>query len=276
MPWCNHANPRTYGTKLRDCKREVARVYAETTRKFDVTHYNATGELKYLDEEEKDVTAADQKAKAQRMRDEITTIEQFDEIGSYRLVAERYCVSVMTAHALMRSLRAKKLREEKEMLERQVRPTLEEIEKFHTDLSLQELPKVEFSADVNLLSEAQKGTVEALDEVSEGVSKGWGVERGLYEPNKNESEFNSATFCKSCACRSVIHFGKDLCDACAAKLDEQFQAFIQGRGPIEVQVPTIEQMRESIKSDIAKLHKMEIAQAERNFQAWLAGVGEEC
>jgi len=86
-----------------------------TTRKFNVEHYEKTGEIEYLGEvETTDRQDAIQRAKD--MRNELTTIEQFEAIGTYSEVAKKYEISKKTTHAHMMSLRYKKDREEKEMI----------------------------------------------------------------------------------------------------------------------------------------------------------------
>ncbi|MDP4158406.1 MAG: hypothetical protein Q8911_01405, partial [Bacillota bacterium] len=66
-------------------------------------------------EEGTTVPSVSQIENCKTLKEEITTIEQFEEIGSYRDVAKKYMVSVGTTHALMMHLRYKKEREDREM-----------------------------------------------------------------------------------------------------------------------------------------------------------------
>lgn len=277
MPRMGHANPRTYGKILKDSKREIAYAYSETTHKFDVAHYEATGEIKYLDEEVQKVPNMEKREASQRFREEVTTIEQFEVIGSYSQVAKKYGISKSTAHNHMKSLRVKKVREEKEMLERQVRPTMEEIETFHTDVAPQELPKVEFGVTAILPSDKQNvSPVESKDAHECDCRK---EDKETPYTSYQEKEITSVTYCRECG-DLIIPPGNDgFCDACHSEINKQVDELekVQWHANEGVsQVRSIEEMRKSIESDVATLHKMEIAQAERNFQSWLAGVLEGC
>jgi len=239
MPRMGHANPRTYGKILKDSKREVAIVYSETTRKFDVPHYEATGEVVYLDEEEKDMPTVDQMANAKKLRKEITTIEQFEAIGNYKDVAIKYHVAIMTAHGLMRSLKAKKAKEETKMIESQepvnCSPTLEEIETFHTDVEIPELPKVEFCIPLGELKYLREGSAEEVIRVErkalsseelENLKIALSIPQGIDPQIEQEeclhgkpcaacSEVLSVTFCKECGDLIVPPGNSGLCVACS-------------------------------------------------------------
>ncbi|EGW36487.1 hypothetical protein [Desulfosporosinus sp. OT] len=289
MPRMGHANPRTYGKILKDSKREVTHVYSETTRKFNVAHYETTGEVKYLDEEEEDMPTVDQKANAKRMKTEITSIEQFEAIGNYKDVAIKYHVAVMTAHGLMRSLRSKKSREEAGMVEKQEQvdhtPTLEDIEKFHTDVPNQELPKVEFGKTLILNSDE---LYECREIVSEPLSEETQIKinnrveqlrngRNMDEPGE---EVTSVTFCKQCG-DIIIHPPSigELCGVCAVNCRDELDKAVEhleSKWTGVEKVRSIEDLWKSVESDVAILHKMTIAQAEKDFQTRLSGVFEGC
>jgi len=102
------------GLKEPPDKRVVSR--KTTTRKFDVEHYKRTNELIFLDEGAETTERQDAIQRAKDMRNELTTIEQFEAIGTYSEVAKKYEISKKTTHAHMMSLRYKKDREEKEMI----------------------------------------------------------------------------------------------------------------------------------------------------------------
>jgi len=113
------ANPsaRTFlGSSLREPPSDPEVINTKTTtRKFNVEHYEKTGEIEYLGEAET-TERQDAIQRAKDMRNELTTIEQFEAIGTYSEVAKKYEISKKTTHAHMMSLRYKKDREEKEMI----------------------------------------------------------------------------------------------------------------------------------------------------------------
>ena len=103
---------RTHGIVLKekyDCELPDTDI---VTRKFNVEVYEQTGRLEYLEEGIK-MGNIDQRANGKKLRTEVTSIEQFNAIGTYGEIAKKYKVSVAMSHALKMSLRAKKLREEK-------------------------------------------------------------------------------------------------------------------------------------------------------------------
>ena len=104
---------RTHGIVLKekyDCELPDTDI---VTRKFNVEVYEQTGRLEYLEEGVK-MGNIDQRANGKKLRTEVTTIEQFNAIGTYGEIAKKYKVSVAMSHALKMSLQAKKLREEKD------------------------------------------------------------------------------------------------------------------------------------------------------------------
>ena len=80
----------------------------------------------------------DQISNGKRMREEVTTIEQFEAIGSYSDVAKQYMVSSRTGHALKMSLRAKKAREVAEVT--QVL-SAEEVIPVHPEVEIKVMPE---------------------------------------------------------------------------------------------------------------------------------------
>lgn len=143
---------RTHGIVLKenyDCELPDTDI---VTRKFNVEVYEQTGRLEYLEEGVK-MANIDQRANGKKLRTEVTTIEQFNALGTYGEIAKKYKVSTAMAHALKMSLQAKKLREEKEEPVIQhttpvdaAQPTLIQIEQFHTDEPVQALPEFEMEA----------------------------------------------------------------------------------------------------------------------------------
>ena len=140
MPRSSHANSRTYGSKLIGPRSDEATTeFPVTTRMCDIDHLNRTGEVRYIDEEEKGMPTIDQKANTKKLRADITTIEQFDAIGNYAAVAKKYHVATMTAHGLMKSLRSKKEKEEKQMINNAAKTSDTKVEETADILPREEL-----------------------------------------------------------------------------------------------------------------------------------------
>jgi len=93
-----------------------------------------------------------------KMRTEITTLTQFGAIGTFEDVAKKYDVSKSTAYACMKKLH------QKAKGEKTTNPTLTEVEKFHADVEVQPLPKVEMDKVVEIQPEGQEGAVETLED----------------------------------------------------------------------------------------------------------------
>lgn len=177
-------NPRTRGIKLLEPKENRPKVESIiTTRKFDVSHYERTGELRYSGEEEimPIITVAE---KEKRLRTEITTIDQFKAIGNTSNVSKKYDVSKIIVQGLKISLLAKAEREAKGII--QV-PSAEEVERFHTDGEHQELPKVEFDKPVEIFLESQ---VAELDE-EPNFSEADEIQNELSEDELMDVEINA-------------------------------------------------------------------------------------
>ena len=167
MPRINNVSPRTcMGTPLMDKQSDPKEFTSRvTTRKFDVELYEKTGELKYL-EEGTDVPAPNAIKNTDLMRAELTTIEQFQTIGSYSQVAKKYGISKSAAHAHMRHLRAKAAREEKE--EKDMFDPASNPEKIQKD---EELPVIEINNPVNLLIESYTHNEHKVEELEAHVAE---------------------------------------------------------------------------------------------------------
>lgn len=110
--------PRTFGTiligKLAEEKSEAVASECKT-RIADMEHYNKTGELVYLDEGETQRIKGDAES-VKEMKAELTTIEEFDSIGSVVDVGRKYNISPNTAHGWKMSLRSKAKQSGKQLL----------------------------------------------------------------------------------------------------------------------------------------------------------------
>lgn len=168
MPKKGQPSSRTYGIKLLGSKSDEAKTeFPVTSKKFDVVYYDLTGKIRYIDEEGKTMPTVDQKANAKKLREEITTLEQFEAIGSYADVARKYHVGFSSAHGLLRSLRAKKAKEEKEL---DVKVNQEAVEQNHEDKSVRYPLEFELNkATDSLSSEQNAGQIEPGDTPATGL-----------------------------------------------------------------------------------------------------------
>ncbi len=74
------------------------------TRSFDIEHFNKTGEIKYLGEEEINVKTKQSKKHTDRLYAEVKTLADFDAIGNHRQVAEKYSVGPTTTFRYRKKL----------------------------------------------------------------------------------------------------------------------------------------------------------------------------
>lgn len=239
-------SPRSYGTKLLESKSNQEKVESPvTTRLFDVDHLERTGELKYLYEEGETVTKVDQIENAKRMREEVTTLDQFNSIGNTKDVAKKYEISMGTAHGLKLSLKAKKAREEAgKILEAQ---KSEKIEPLHT----QEL-KDEFKI---IIVKCEKALSEDLGTAITGE-----LDQDSQLPQDVTEE----------PCYLLDGETIDLPDEDTERVISDLEEHWT-KPNID-----IEEQWKLIKSGIRTLHKMHLNRAEIEFQERLAGVIEEC
>ncbi len=184
----SNPSPRTFGRKLLEPKGSTGKIkFPVTTRMCDLELFKRTGEIRYIDEEGTIMSRQSTIESAKKMRKELTTLAQFDAIGKYSDVAKHYGVHVSTAHAHLMHLRAEEKKaakkvelEEKTMIQG---PSQEEIEKFHTDVAVSELPKVELNKPVDLITDEQNGVQDELD----GQVVGDCAKEGNQEEEYNES-----------------------------------------------------------------------------------------
>lgn len=213
-----------------------------TTRKYDVEHYEQTGEIKYLDEEGETMPNMDARENAKKMREEITTLAQFNGFENYTTVAKKYHVSVTTAHAHMMHLRHEAEKEAKtngsEIVTTEI-PISDENEQSQTETASEDFPEVVLEPEYNLKSE---------DEIEDCDKK---------------------DILDSC---EDIHGGPALSNDALERLITDLEA--QWKKP-ELE-KDIEKLKNSIITGIMALHKMFIYQAEMEFQAWIMEVVEEC
>jgi len=221
----------------------------------NVELFNLTGEVKYLDEEGTIVPNIDQLENGKKMREEVTTIEQFEVIGSYNEVAKKYLVSVGTAHGLMKSLRAKKAREDAEMVKSQA------------------------------LAELNKGVVEKSMILEE---------MGQVQPEvKPQEEIQTEIYCSECGEQIINEMPSEhpgLCNSCyRLKTDEpeddikdnwpivnEWEGVDEEMGAIADELNSPERMIEAlwsgVESDLVLIRKMYIKRAEEEFKTRLSGV----
>lgn len=148
MPKPSNPNPRTFGIKLLEPKSDKKVEFPVTTRRFDIERYKLTGEIEYIDEEGLTMPNPNAVENAKHMREEITTLAQFNEFKNYTEVAKKYHVSPSTAHGHLMRLKAANEAEKKVI--QADNPTLNEIEQFHTDIAPSECPRVELDESINL------------------------------------------------------------------------------------------------------------------------------
>lgn len=259
-----HFSPRSYRTKLLETKSTQAKVESPiTTRKFDVEHFERTGELKYLDEEGETITKVDQNANAKRMREEVTTLDQYNSIGNTKDVAKKYDVGVGTAHGLKLSLKAKKAREEAEkILEAQKESSAEETVQVYLETEVPELQQgAELDeTDPELLNDPQfrDKFKDAFAQCTEAIAKDF----SNVEDTKKHADQVSPLLNQSEP--SVL--SDEGLERLITDLEEHWQKPDKD----------IEELWKSITDDIRTLHKMHLNRAEIEFQERLAGVIEKC
>jgi len=220
---------QSYFCRLEAKLMEVARQYGSKMR--------LAGGIKSINEEEEIMSSIEQRENSKKLRGEITTIEQFESIGSYAEVAKKYLVSVATSHALKMSLKDKKVREDDSFvpspdpsIERKAyeEPILEEIVQVHPEVEIQVTP----------------------EEVS-SVEEKWCLSPEGIEEARNMSK--------------ELLYDKRLDDP-----------FIEPEPLLVKKERTSEELLRNIKSDIRELHKMHTYRSEMRFQAQLRGLIEEC
>ena len=194
----DNSSKRTFGIKLLEPKSEQDTVgFPVTTRMCDIDLLNRTGEIKYIDEGETimDVaTITEKKATAKRMREEITTIEQFEAIGTYTEVAEKYQLSTRMVHSYMMSLKYKAEREAKgaKKVEIILEPSLEEVEEFFADTAEIQKNLVDNQDDTDTIIIDKDGNDYLIDRMWQIVGSDLELIRKLYIKRAEEEFKNKA------------------------------------------------------------------------------------
>lgn len=264
-----HFSPRSYGVKLLEPKSNLPKVESPiTTRMFDVEYFELTGELKYLDEEGETMTKLDQNANAKLIREELTSLDQFNSIGNTKVVANKYGVSTSTAHGLKLSLKAKKAKEEADkILEAQKESITEETRQVYLETEVQELQQSEFD--------------ETGSECGESVEQNKLSETELLNDPQFRDKFKDAF----AQCTEAI--AKDFGNVeDSVKKDQDVPTVLSNEG-LERLITAleeswkkpekdIEELWKAVKSGISNLHKIHLNRAEIEFQERLAGVIDEC
>ena len=240
-------SPRTFGEKLLEPKGNTQKFDAPViTRMCDPELLRTTGEVRYLEGEEK-VSRQSAIENAKKMREELTHLIEFDAIGSYGAVAKHYKVHTSTAHAHLMHLRAEENKaakkaklEEKTMIEGL---SMEEIEQFHTDTEVQELPKVEFDKPVDLITDEQN---DVQDELKCNPEDDCVKEVETESNTTPDKELNQTM--------NDLERSWD-----KPKLDRDIEA-----------------LKKTIKSGMSALHQMSAYRAELEFQSWITEAIEGC
>jgi len=94
---------RTHGTVLMGVpNREVTKTKM-VTRKFDSEFYKNTGKIRYINAGVESYPTLELQNE-QRMKDEIKTIQEFSDIGSYRDISRMYHVQIGVSLGYQRKL----------------------------------------------------------------------------------------------------------------------------------------------------------------------------
>lgn len=272
MARMGHSNPRTYGSKLLSPKSEEHNAkFPVTTRMCDLDHLQRTGEVKYLDEEGENMPTIDQKLNTKKLRKEITTIEQFEAIGGYKDVAIKYQVAIMTAHGLMRSLRSKKAKEEKQ------------VDNLTANQDMVGPSNAELKGTFyGIVVDKQEVVIDGIESNVEGNCENEGTEKTEFTTTRDLADNH---YCADCGILlSSVTSG--LCQSCNKSLAMEAQEekpsvedqlsgeeFDKIMDKVEVQwaneLPTpmqsIDHMWKVVESDLEIIRKMYLEQAERDY-----------
>lgn len=289
MPKKGQPNSRTYGSKLLGPKSEAETVCPCASKKFDVVYYELTGKVRCIGEGgEEMMPTVDQKANAKKMREEITTLEQFEQIGSYTDVAKKYHVGVSSAHGLMRTLRHNKMREEKEL-----NGKTEQEESAQKEDAIRYPLKLELGNSTILPSDEQNGGQDQFGDAPACVcpKEGKVNDYGANTDEPKEGEVKSVTFCKECG-DIIIHPPgiNGLCGVCAVGCREELrismeeselsgEALDRLMDECDKKLP-LEQMWIVLQQDISTIRQLTInqaiEQAEKDFRTRLEKVFGGC
>lgn len=227
-----------------------------TTRKFDVAHYELTGEIRYLEEGET-MEMPSVIANAKVMKSEITTIEQFEAVGNNRDVANKYGVGLSAAHGLRMSLLAKAKREVNESEEGIQGPSAEEVEQFFTDVEQpQGFPEMEVS-EVEM-NPSETYHVPPTNEEPQGMTE---------EENMTDEEWE-AQYVKALHEEENIT-NKEL-EAHVSEVEKQWE----GHSEDELTEAAIRMCWDNIKDYLGDIRRIEIERVDKQIKAKLQGMME--
>ena len=130
--------------------------YSEVAKKYKVSPATAHGWMMSLKAKHMGIEPEQKpKSKAQIMREELTTLEQFEAIGGYRKVAAKYGVGKTAANDLH-----VKLRREKEKMEIQTVEAIETEEDKPIEIPCQSVENVAESVEINVEGDCSKDGIE--------------------------------------------------------------------------------------------------------------------
>lgn len=243
MPRSSHANSRTYGSKLLGPKtNEATTEFPVMTRMCDIDHLNRTGEVRYIDEEEKGMPTIDQKANTKKLRADITTIEQFDAIGNYTAVAKKYHVATMTAHGLMKSLRSKKEKEEKQMINNAAGKSDTKVEETADILPGEEIATSDDSKDIVAVDCPKEDKEEVESPIVTDYRESFSEDLRIPVDEPNGEELYGCVDCgKGITISSegiAAYAQSSLCQSCSEALAAEEQGVNQN--PVEGQLSDVE------------------------------------
>ena len=143
--------------------------YSEVAKKYKVSPATAHGWMMSLKAKHMGIESEQKpKSKAQIMREEITTLEQFESIGSYREVAAKYGVGKTAANDLQ-----VKLRREKEKMETQSVKAIETEEEKPIEIPCQSVQNVTKSVENESEGDCSKEGIEEAQTKPKGTPSGY-------------------------------------------------------------------------------------------------------
>jgi len=207
--------------------------YSEVAKKYKVSPATAHGWMMSLKAKHMGIEPErKQKSNAQIMREEITTLEQFEAIGNYREVAAKYGVGKTAANDLH-----VKLRKEKEKVETQSEYRVETIkteEDKPIEIPCQSVQNVAESVGINVEGDcAKEGIEEAVKAIEEmcssetvgDLTKEEECQHG--KPCAKCAEILNDVFCADCGKLIMTGNYTGLCDACNDELVNQSMGGIE-------------------------------------------------
>jgi len=204
--------------------------YSEVAKKYKVSPATAHGWMMSLKAKHMGIEPEQKpKSNAQIMREEITTLEQFEAIGNYREVAAKYGVGKTAANDLQ-----VRLRREKEKMEHQSVKAIETEEDKPIEIPCQSvedgIESVENESEGDCSKEGIEEAVMAIEEMcsSETVGDLTKEEECQHgKPCAKCAEILNDVFCADCGKLIMTGNYTGLCDACNDELANQSMGGIE-------------------------------------------------